>query len=193
MLTLQFREVLVGEGLVVEGERVLVGLVAVNDGVELFATCTVSLVEFVVVLLEVDVLRKLLQEGLAFLTQLLLLLGDRVVFGPLQVQHVYLRIAFELDGEFAVNLGHVDDVVGLLRRVEAVLDHLLLEGQHLAMDLLRKTTVELLHLGDEVELLRTHLLQVTHPPENTLDLLHDVLVLFDRQHSVSIETDYINQ
>ena len=179
---IQLEDVLVGEGLVVEADRVVVGLAFGDHLLQDIAFLGVNGQVGSVLLLGLEVFLELLQEDVAFLLQFLLLLGDLVGLDPLEVDEVELGVLLELDGELTVYLGDVDDLVGLLGGVEGVLDDPFLKGNHLLVDLLRKSAVELLHLYYEVKQLLLDLFDVLEPPEDAADLLDQVLALFGLEH-----------
>lgn len=66
--------------------------------------------------------------------------------------------------------------------IQAILDHPLLEARHFLVDLLRKGAVQFLDLGYKLNQLVLDLLYVLHPPQETLDVVHQVSILFYRQH-----------
>ena len=182
VVAVQLVHVLVGEDLVVEGDWVLVGLEAADDLVEGCALIGVGVVLVVVALLGLQVGLVLLEEQLALLLQALLELADLLAPRALQAHQVELRVLLDLHRELPGDLGHVDHVVRAVGGVEAVLDHPLLEPRHLLVHLLREGAVQLLHLRYKLKQLVLHLLDVLHPPQQPLDVLHQTSILFYRQH-----------
>lgn len=66
--------------------------------------------------------------------------------------------------------------------VETILHHSLLKARHFLVHLLREGAVQLLDLGDKLNQLVLDLLDVVHPPEEALDVVDQVSILFYRQH-----------
>lgn len=66
--------------------------------------------------------------------------------------------------------------------IQAILDHPLLKSRHFLVDLLREGAVQLLDLSYKLNQLALDLLYVLHPPQEALDVVHQVSILFYRQH-----------
>lgn len=182
VLLIKLVDVFIGEGLIVKSDGVVVGLAFSDDLVQDIAILGINGQVRTVLLLWFKVLLKLLKEDIAFLLQLLLLFDDLIALDPLQIDKVQLGILLELYGKLSVNLGNVDDLVGLLRGVKGILDDPFFEGYHLFMDLLREGAVELLNLHYEVEELLFYLFDVLESAEDTVYLLDQVLALLGPEH-----------
>ena len=87
-----------------------------------------------------------------------------------------------MQSEIPVNFGQIDDGVGLVGRVEYILDELFLEHHHFFMGALRVGGVELLKFSQKLTLLGAHLLYVLYSPQDAANLFHQVLAFLDRQH-----------
>lgn len=114
---IQLVDILFGEGLIVETDGVVVGLAFSDDLVKDIAFLCVNWEIRTIFLLGLEILFELLQENIAFLLQFLLLFLDLIRFDGLQIDETEFGILLELDGKFAVDLGDVDDFVGLLSGV----------------------------------------------------------------------------
>lgn len=123
------------------------------------------------------------EEKLTFTLQFLFLRVDVVRLDTVEVEEVQFRGLLQSDGELAIDLGEVEDIVGLLGGVETVLDDVFFEDNHFLVDALRERTVQLLQLGQELELLCLHFLYMLHPPQDAIYLLYQVLALLDRKHT----------
>lgn len=104
MLLLELGEMVVDKHLVVEGDRVPVGLVPVDYVPQLPAVLAVYLVFLVVVLLLQHILVELMLAVEALLLQLLLLPGYAVLLYFLECYYVQFGVPLDLQGKFSVQL-----------------------------------------------------------------------------------------
>lgn len=160
----------------------MVGLVTVDNDLQFLAVAIVKTILIIVLFLLLNVALKLFDTPLALPTQLLLLLLDALLLHLLQVEQVQLGIAFNLQRKLTVEFRQVNYVVRLLG-VETDLDHILLEPGHLAVNLLRKRVVQVLHPVDKTEKLVLGLVDVLAPSDHPPDLRDDFVVLFDLKHA----------
>lgn len=114
VFSIQLVDILIGEGLIVETDSVVVWLTFCDDLIKDIAFLGVNWEVGSVFLLGLEVLLELLQEDIAFLLQFLLLFYYLIRFDGLEIDEVEFSILLKLDGKLAIDLGYVDDFIGLL-------------------------------------------------------------------------------